>query len=138
MIIDGWMPPESRRLKPVDGPPTLTFRHLMMARLMVHGTCDAGLLAFVKRKVMTLKDGKKVFHEEPPPIDDPLSPDEAAVLVGIRRRYARQLVEIDIFQDALKIEREQKGCRVKPPPKKRAGHNSRGTPAFHSKHEELQ
>lgn len=87
--------------KPPGGPPALTRRHLKLIDYMVNGCPDRDILAHIKRAVTTIEDGVQVTRMVSPEPGTPLELIEAADLLHIRRRNARSLSALPLFQKHL-------------------------------------
>ena len=94
----------NERRKPEGGPPALTARHRLLISYMVDGCghqdlCDR---VWIERPV-AVEDGTALMRRHPKP-HEPLKLLEAADLLRIRRRNARELVTTPIFKAALEEE----------------------------------
>ena len=92
------------RRKPEGGPPALTARHKLLISYMVDGCghqsiCDR---TWIERPV-AVEGGTAMLRRHPKP-HEPLKLLEAADLLRIRRRNARELVTTPIFKAALEQE----------------------------------
>ncbi len=87
--------------KPESGPPTLTPRHRLLISYMVDGCPheSACSRAWITRPVMT-EEGTGAVTRHPRP-HEPLSLIEAADILRIKRRNARQLAAFPIFKAEL-------------------------------------
>ena len=102
------------RRKPEGGPKELTARHKLLISYMIDGCghrsiCDR---IWVKRNIMV--DGLVAVVTRRPQPGEPLSLIEAADLLRIRRRNARELMTLPIFKRAYdeEIQRFREGERA--------------------------
>lgn len=91
---------KSPRRKPDGGPPELTPRHKLLISYMTDGCGHESICKRieVERPIMT-EEGVAVVKRHPKP-HEPLSLLEAADLLRIRRRNARELMTLPVFQRA--------------------------------------
>lgn len=91
----------SLRRKPAAGPTQLTARHHPLISYMIDGCQHPGLLARIKREKAVINEaGEPVIASISPEVGEPLTLIEAADLLRIRRRNARELHGLPIFQKA--------------------------------------
>lgn len=85
-----------------DGPPFLTAQHKLLIEYMTSGCYVPGLLAKLKRPAVIDPDSGEVLKpERNPGAGVPLTVEEAAELVGLRRRTARLLIASPIGTKAM-------------------------------------
>lgn len=103
------------RRKPSGGPAVLTARHHLLIGYMVDGCQHPDLLARIKREKPVLNEaGEPVLALMSPDVGEPLTLIEAADLLRIRRRNARELFGLPIFRSAYNdaLERYRNGERA--------------------------
>ena len=91
--------------KPEAGPPELTARHRLLIEYQIYGCPHRSACQRITRPKAVLDDaGQPVIADVPVEPGEPLSLEEAADLLGIRRRNARELTRTVIFQRAYAAE----------------------------------
>lgn len=91
----------SLRRKPPSGPSHLTTRHHLLISYMIDGCQHPDLLARIKRQKAVIDEtGEPSIAMVSPEVGEPLTLIEAADLLRIRRRNARELHGLPIFQKA--------------------------------------
>ena len=89
----------SLRRKPPGGPTELTARHHLLISYLIDGCQHPALLARIKREKAVISEvGEPVIALVSPDVGEPLTLIEAADLLRIRRRNARELHGLPIFQ----------------------------------------
>ncbi len=101
------------RRKPEGGPPVLTAKHRRLMDAMCRGVDDPRVEQMTRR-VQKVIDGEVVLVDRPLRRGEPLELHEAAQLVGIRQRHARELVQTHIFarEYALELQRVREGAKA--------------------------
>jgi hypothetical protein len=93
--------PKLPRRKPDGGPPALTAKHKLLIAYMIDGCQHPGLLARIKRqKAIISEAGEPAIAMVSPEVGEPLELIEAADVLRIRRRNARELFSTPIFRRA--------------------------------------
>ena len=93
------------RRKPAGGPRELTPRHRLLISYMIDGVAHRSILARITRPRAVIDEaGNPAIRDVSPEPYEPLTLIEAADLLRIRRRNARELMTLPIFRDAYELE----------------------------------
>lgn len=99
----------SARRKPAGGPKELTAKHRLLVQYLTFGVDHPDLLQRLSREERTYdpETGEIKISRVPVKPGQPLSVDEAAELIGLRKRNARELLTLPIVQKALAVAAQQ-------------------------------
>jgi len=99
---DGATKPRRQPAVTAAGPPSLTAQHRLLIEYMTAGCYVPGLLVKIRRPAVTDPDTGEVLKPvRNPEAGVPLTVEEAAELVGLRRRTARLLIASPIGMKAM-------------------------------------
>ncbi|MBV8848197.1 MAG: hypothetical protein JOZ16_01275 [Methylobacteriaceae bacterium] len=95
-----------KRYKPAEGPRELTPKHRLIIEYMVFGVDNPHVLRDLTRESRTIDPETGVTISTPVPVQPgvPLTLEEVATVLHLKRRYIRQLLALPIMSNALAVE----------------------------------